>query len=236
MINSNSKTVGVLGGLGPKATVYFADIVVDLTKASRDQEHVDMVICNRATTPDRTDFIVGNSTLDPTTLLVEDALRLQNFGVDFLVMTCNTAHYFYDSIVSEINIPFINIIEETVLYAKDNNHSKVGILATTGNINTSLYQDMCLKHGLEYVILESEMQDDIMSIIYNEIKSGKTPNMNKFNNIVNHLKSLGCDGAILGCTELSVLRRNFNLFEPFYIDSLEILAKKTISLAGKEVI
>lgn len=231
----NNKTVGVMGGLGPMATVYFYDMIVRLTDANRDQEHIDMVISNRATTPDRTDYIIGKSTNSPSDVLKKDAKRLESFGTDFLVITCNTAHYFYDEIKNSVNIPVLNIIEETVKYAKNQGHKKLGILATTGNINTKLYQNMCQKHGIEFMILDENRQANIMSIIYDDIKSGKPADMNKFNSIVDYLKNNDCDGAILGCTELSILKNDNNLDNEFYIDSLEVLAVKTIENCGKKV-
>jgi len=231
----NTKTVGVIGGLGPMATVYFYDMVVRLTDAKTDQEHIDMVIANRATTPDRTDYIIGNSDKSPVTVLRKDAKRLESFGSDFLVITCNTAHFFYDDIAKEVNIPVLNIIEETVKYAKEKNHKKLGILATTGNINTRLYQDMCEKYDIECLVLDEEKQSYIMSIIYDDIKSGKPADMDKFNKVVSHLQKNNCDGAILGCTELSILKNDNNLDNDFYIDSLEVLAVKTIENCDKKV-
>ena len=231
----NKKTVGVIGGLGPMATVYFYDMVVRLTDANCDQEHIDMVISNRATTPDRTDYIIGKSTDNPSDALKKDAKRLESFGSDFLVITCNTAHYFYDEVKNSVDIPVLNIIEETVKYAKEKGHKKLGILATTGNINTNLYQDMCQKYGVEFIILDENRQADIMSIIYGNIKSGKPANMDKFNLIEDYLKKNNCDGAILGCTELSILKNDNNLCNDFYIDSLEVLAVKTIENCGKKV-
>lgn len=231
----NKKTVGVIGGLGPMATVYFYDMVVRLTDANCDQEHIDMVISNRATTPDRTDYIIGKSTNSPSDVLKKDAKRLESFGSDFLVITCNTAHYFYDEVKNSVDIPVLNIIEETVKYAKNQGHKKLGILATTGNINTNLYQNMCKKYGIEFIILDENRQSDIMSIIYDNIKSGKPADMNKFNVIVDYLKKNNCDGAILGCTELSILKNDNNLGSEFYIDSLEVLAVKTIENCGKKV-
>ncbi|MGL5694388.1 MAG: aspartate/glutamate racemase family protein, partial [Peptostreptococcaceae bacterium] len=105
---TNNKTVGVMGGLGPMATVYFYDMVVRLTDAKCDQDHIDMVIANRATTPDRTDYIIGKNPNSPVPVLKEDAKRLEAFGSDFLVITCNTAHYFYDEISKNVNIPVLN--------------------------------------------------------------------------------------------------------------------------------
>jgi aspartate racemase len=228
-------TVGVLGGLGPMASVYFYEMVVNMTDAKCDQEHVDMIITNRATTPDRTAFIVGESKDDPSEVLINDAQKLEKYGVDFVVMTCNTAHYFYNKIASSINIPMINIVEETIKHAKATNHKKLGILATTGNINTNLYQNMCEKYGIEYITLDEHRQSQVMEIIYDDIKSGKPADMNKFNSIVKHLKDNNCDGVILGCTELSILKNDNNLDGDFYIDSLEVLARETIVKSGRKL-
>lgn len=228
-------TVGVLGGLGPMASVYFYEMVVNMTDAKTDQEHVDMIITNRATTPDRTSFIIGNSNEDPSDILISDAKKLEKYGVDFIVMTCNTAHYFYDKISEFVNIPLINIVEETIKHAKATNHKKLGILATTGNIKTSLYQNMCEKYDMEYLVLDENRQSQVMELIYDDIKSGKPADMNKFNSIVNYLKENNCDGVILGCTELSILKNDNKLDGNFYIDSLEVLARETIVRSGRKL-
>lgn len=229
-----NKTVGVMGGLGPMATVYFFDMVVRLTDAKSDQEHIDMIITNRATTPDRTDYIIGKSTHNPVDILIKDAKKLEQYGTDFLVITCNTAHYFYRKISESVNIPVLNIIEETVKYAKEKGHKKLGILATTGNIKTKLYQGMCEKYDMDYLVLDDEKQNLVMDIIYKDIKSGKNADMDKFNAVINYLKENNCDGAILGCTELSILKNDNDLDDEFYIDSLEVLARKTISTCDKK--
>lgn len=210
------------------ASVYFYEMVVNMTDAKTDQEHVDMIITNRATTPDRTAFIIGSSDKDPSDILIDDAKKLERYGVDFIVMTCNTAHYFYEKISNAVNIPLINIVEETIKHAKSNNHKKLGILATTGNIKTNLYQSMCEKYNIDYLVLDENRQSQVMEIIYDDIKSGKPANMDKFNSIVSYLKEHNCDGVILGCTELSILKNDNSLDGDFYIDSLEILARETI--------
>ena len=161
----NNKTVGVMGGLGPMATVYFFEMVVRLTDAYNDQDHIDMIINNRATTPDRTEYIIGKSKNSPVDILIKDAKRLEASEVDFLVITCNTAHYFYKEISESVNIPVINIIEETIKYAKEKGYKKLGILATTGNIQTKLYQNMCKKYDIQYLVLDDNRQKDLMDII-----------------------------------------------------------------------
>lgn len=111
------KTLGVLGGVGPLATIYFADLVVKMTDAKTDQEHISMVILNHGAIPDRTDYILDHSKPNPLPVMIADAKKLQAAGCDYIVIPCNTAHYFYDEIQKNVDIPIINIIEETVKYA-----------------------------------------------------------------------------------------------------------------------
>ena len=228
-------TAGVMGGLGPMASVYFYKMVVDMTDAKTDQEHVDMVITNRATTPDRSTYILGKSDENPADVLISDAQKLEQFGVDFIVITCNTAHYFYEKINKSVNIPVLSIVEETIKYAKESGHKKLGIMATTGNIKTKLYQEMCERFDMEYFVFDDERQQQVMEIIYDDIKSGKPADMNKFNKLVNHLKENECDGIVLGCTELSILKNDNNLGNDLYIDSLEVLARQTIIKSNRKV-
>lgn len=227
-----NKTIGVLGGLGPMATVYFYDLMVEMTDAKCDQDHVDMIIVNRASTPDRTAYIVGQSDDSPLDYIIEDAKRLEACGVDFMVLTCNTAHYFYDKIKDSINVPILNMLEETVGHTIKKGHKKIGIMATTGNIKTGLYQSMCQSKGVDYYILDDEMQKKVMKIIYDDVKAGKKADMDEFNEIVDVLKANGCDCAILGCTELSIIKKDEKLPDDFFVDSTEILVIKSIEKAG----
>lgn len=227
--------VGVLGGLGPMATVYFYDLVVEMTDAKNDQEHVDMIIMNRASTPDRTAYIIGKSDSSPLDVLIKDARRLEKAGANFLVLTCNTAHYFYKEISESISIPLLNMIEETVDYAIDQKHKKIGILATTGNIKTELYQNMCRQKGVDFFVLDEEYQNKVMKIIYDDVKSGKKANMKEFDEIIDKVKENGCDCVILGCTELSIIKKDENLDDNFFVDSSEVLAMNTIIKSGRKL-
>lgn len=227
--------VGVLGGLGPMATVYFYDLVVEMTDAKNDQEHVDMIIMNRASTPDRTAYIIGKSDSSPLDVLIKDARRLEKAGANFLVLTCNTAHYFYKEISESISIPLLNMIEETVDYAIDQKHKKIGILATTGNIKTELYQNMCKQKGVDFFVLDEEYQNKVMKIIYDDVKAGKKANMKEFDEIIDKVKENGCDCVILGCTELSIIKKDENLDDNFFVDSSEVLAMNTIIKSGRKL-
>lgn len=228
-----NKTAGIIGGLGPIATLYFFDMITKHTDAICDQEHVDMIITNISSTPDRTSFLLDNSKENPTYDLINAAKKLENSGVDFLVMTCNTAHYFYDDIKRNINIPFFNILEETVLYTKSKGHKRICILGTTGSLNANLYQSMCKKYNLDFITPNEQQQEEVMNIIYNYIKKGVELPPNLFNNLISQFEGM-CDGFILGCTELSILKNDYNLSDDLFIDSLKVLAQKTILESGKK--
>lgn len=226
------QTLGILGGLGPMATVYFYDMLVRHTKATCDQDHLDVIINSRASTPDRTSYILGQSTENPFDIMARDAQRLVTFGADVLAIPCNTAHYFYDRLNETISVPILNMVEETVLEAKARGCCRVGILATSGTVQTGTYSRMCERHGLEFVCPDESRQQDLMNVIYGDIKQGKRPDMARFFAVADSLKRQGCTRMILGCTELSIIKKDEQL-DAFYIDSMSVLAKNAITTFGR---
>lgn len=226
------QTLGILGGLGPMATVYFYDMLVRHTKATCDQDHLDVIISSRASTPDRTSYILGQSTENPFDIMARDAQRLVTFGADVLAIPCNTAHYFYDRLNETISVPILNMVEETVLEAKARGCCRVGILATSGTVQTGTYSRMCERHGLEFVCPDESHQQDLMNVIYGDIKQGKRPDMARFFAVADSLKRRGCTRMILGCTELSIIKKDEQL-DAFYIDSMSVLAKNAITTFGR---
>lgn len=226
------QTLGILGGLGPMATVYFYDMLVRHTKATCDQDHLDVIISSRASTPDRTSYILGQSTENPFDIMARDAQRLVTFGADVLAIPCNTAHYFYDRLNETISVPILNMVEETVLEAKARGCCRVGILATSGTVQTGTYSRMCERHGLEFVCPDESRQQDLMNVIYGDIKQGKRPDMARFFAVADSLRRQGCTRMILGCTELSIIKKDEQL-DAFYIDSMSVLAKNAITTFGR---
>lgn len=232
----SEKTLGILGGLGPLATVYFMDLIVKMTEAKKDQDHISMIVLNHAAIPDRTDFILDNTKPNPLPMMIDDAKKLQAAGSDYVVMPCNTAHFFYEQIQHNITIPMLNIIEETVKYARDEKGvKKLGILATKGTVSAGSYQRMCEKYGIEGAVPSLHDEQSLMNIIYNQVKAGKEVNITEFIKIIENMKADGCDAVTLGCTELSVINKDFALCRDDVIDSLEVLAKRSIELCGKKV-
>lgn len=231
------KVLGVLGGVGPLATIYFADLVIKMTDAKNDQEHIAMVILNHATIPDRTAYILDNTKPNPLPVMIEDAQRLEANGCDYIVIPCNTAHYFFDEIQKSVDVPIINILEETVSYAEKTvpNLRCVGILATEGTIISGAYQSVLKKHGLECRVPSEEDQKSLTNIIYNQVKAGERVDICEFLRIVGELKKAGSDAVVLGCTELSIIKKDFNLSRLDIVDSMECLARTSILLCGKNI-
>ena len=235
MKDNKHPVLGILGGLGPMATVYFYEMITAHTKASCDQDHIDIVINSRATTPDRTSFILGKSKDNPLEIMVADSKRLKEYGVTLLAIPCNTAHYFYDMLTEAIDIPFLNIMEETAKYLKKCGVKKAGVLATQGTIDTKTYNRYLEECGVECIVPSAEEQALITEIIYGDIKLGKRADMEKFEKVSRSLFDRGAQRIILGCTELSLIKKTEGLCEK-YVDSLEVLAKCAIEACGKEAV
>lgn len=231
------QAVGIIGGVGPLATVYFMDMIIAMTDAQKDQDHINMIVLNHATIPDRTDYILGKSKENPLAIMVDDAKNLQRSGAQFVVIPCNTAHYFFDEIKKSISIPMLNIVDETVEYAIRNvsGLTKLGVLATNGVVESKTYQMACEKRGIECVSPDKAGQESVMKIIYDQVKAGKGVDIAAFYHLTEMLKEKGCQAIVLGCTELSVVRKDFNIRQPEIIDSLEVLARRTILTCGKQL-
>ncbi|MBC7087412.1 MAG: amino acid racemase [Tissierellales bacterium] len=227
------KTIGIIGGMGPLATVKLFEKIVLNTSASSDQEHPPILIDNNTKIPDRTNFILKKGE-DPRPELIKSAKRLEISGADFLIMPCNNAHYFYEDIISNINIPLLNMIEIAVDEIKVNyRNKKVGILGTDGTIYGGVYQNLLERENIDFLIPSNSGQKVFMKLIYS-IKKGKYDNnlADIFSEFTN-LKNKGVEIFIVGCTELSVAVEIYNLKERIEIvDSLDLLAKRAIIESG----
>ena len=224
--------LGILGGLGPMSTVYFCELLNRHTAATLDADHIDMLISSRATTPDRTAYILDKNAPDPLPVMLAEAHRLERAGVDLIVMPCNTAHYFYDGLARECQVPILNIIDETCAHLSRIGTRTFGLLATEGTIASGAYERFCAPHGLNCLTPTKEEQTIITDMIFGQIKQNKPVDMKAFNSVVASLRSRGCEKIVLGCTELSLIKK-LGLDDELFIDSLDVLAYRTILACGK---
>jgi aspartate racemase len=244
MTNEQSKKLGIIGGMGPAASLLFYEMVIKNTAASRDQEHIDMVILNHATIPDRTEALAGGGRGELLAKLTEDAKTLEAIGADALAITCNTSHVLAGEIAASVNIPLINMVKEAASEARrrfagkfengNGEAAKIANLATDGTINSKIYQEEHERAGLRPYVPTAESQRLIMSLIYDGVKAGGKICIYDCKNIEDELNSAGCAGAILACTELSVLKEKYLLLD-FYVDAMLALARACIRFAGKQL-
>lgn len=223
------KKLGVIGGMGSEATSYYFEELIAHTRASADQDHIDTVILNHASLPDRTEAILTGEKKALTRQLIEDAQTLEQIGVKNIAIPCNTAHYFYESIQKELSIPIIHMVKESVQYALDHfeHVERIGIMGTTGTIQSKIYHKECEKNGIEAVVPSTERQEDVMSLIYDEIKIGLPGDVEKFERVYQDLIDAGSDVILLACTELSVFYKENKNYENC-LDAMDVLVEESI--------
>lgn len=233
-----AKTVGVLGGMGPAATVDFMRRVIEATPASHDQEHIHMIVDNDPTVPDRTAAIFRRGT-DPAPQLVRMAQRLQAAGADMLVMPCNSAHAFAASIRRATSIPLIDWPAIAARTAADRGAESVGILATSGTLASGVYAKSLADVGCNALTPQGEDQEAVMAAI-EQIKadvSGLQGAMPAIRRAVGSLIGNGADTIVIACTELSVLDAATPIGQrsdgdALVLDASAVVARHVVQLAG----
>ena len=222
--------LGVIGGMGPLATVKFYDKVVLNTEAHNDNEHIDLIVLNHSTMPDRTKCIIENKDTEFLSEIKKDLEILDKIGVDVVAIPCNTSHYFYDEFKNFTNLRIINMIEETILEIKRRGIKQVAVFGTLGTINSKVYNKYAKENGIEVKELSLEDKKTVMDIIY-KIKETNNLESKDFVEILNRYcndKTIG----IIACTELSLLDIPENLNT---IDALDVLVNKSIEYSGAKI-
>lgn len=220
-------TLGVIGGLGPMATAYFLQLLTQMSSAENDQEHMDIIMISKPSIPDRTRYILGISSENPVEDMVATGEKLKIMGADIIAVPCITAHYFHDELEKRIGLPIIHAVEETAVYLNKIGIKVIGILGTDGTIQSRLFQNCMMKHGIQCIVPKEKAQKKVMDIIYDEVKAGKKTDIADFNHIAEELFQSGAQVVLLACTELSLLKRDYKLPQGC-LDVMEVLAKKTV--------
>ena len=228
------KILGVIGGLGPLATAYFFEIVTKLTDVRCDQDHLEILIHSVPQTPDRTAYILGESTESPLPKMTEAGLGLVRNGAEVIAIPCITAHYFHDDLEEALGVKVMHLPRETAAYLAEAGKKRVGIMATDGTVRSGLFQKELEEAGLTAITPDPERQADVMHLIYRNIKLGKAPEMDRFEAVRESLQEAGAEVIILGCTELSLIKRDQEIGHGF-IDGMDVLAMRTIEACGAKV-
>ena len=227
---SVKKVVGIIGGMGPGATALLFQKIIDHTDAKLDADHIHILIDNRPSIPDRTTAIlIGDDT--PVKKICESGKQLEMMGAELIAIPCNTSHYFYSYIQQQLEIPVINMLEETAKECKNQGFTSVGVLATTGTKSSGIYEKALKLEGIQTIYPDEAEQKVLMSIIYDYIKAGKIVNSEMFQVELENMEKKGAQAFVLGCTELPMVFSDGDMGMRF-IDSLDILAKRIVDMAG----
>ena len=234
--------IGVVGGVGPAATVDFMNKIVRNTPAERDQEHLKIVVEQNPQIPDRTENLLGNG-VDPTIALYSTCKKLEADEADIIAIPCNTAHAFVERIQPYLSIPIVNMLFETAEYIKKccQGRKVVGLLATSGTLGSRVYHDMIVPAGFDLLVPDAENQQRVMDAIYGPqgVKAGFTRGR-CVDDLLQAMASLVLRGAeviVLGCTELPLLVESGDAFPVagktvVVLDPTDILAKKCVGLCS----
>lgn len=227
--------VGVLGGLGPEATVDFFTRVLRHSRARTDQQHLHLLIDNNPKVPDRNAAMRGRGP-SPGPTLAAMARRLAHAGADFLVMPCNAAHAWEAAIRAATAAPFVSIIRETCAELRERHPGarRVGVLAVDACRSSGIYDRTLAAAGVETIGLDPPAQRRFMELI-GDIKAGRDQAqagiaMQAF---ADRLIAAGAEAIIAGCTEVPLVLRPAAISCPL-IDSTDVLARRAVAYARRE--
>lgn len=233
--------VGVVGGVGPAATVDFMHKLVRSTPAARDQDHIKLLVEQNPQIPDRTENLVGDGP-DPTVSLYATCKKLEAGDVDIIAIPCNTAHAFVERIQPYLNVPIVNMLTVTVDYLRESFPAlrEVGLLATTGTLMSGVYLKALEAGGFKQIVPGRDLQARVMNAIYGPrgVKAGFTTGacLDDIGAAVDGLVECGAKVIILGCTELPLLLPQGEIHcahgqTASLVDPTEILARRCVAYA-----
>lgn len=229
---SEPRTIGIIGGMGPAATVDLFAKLIEATGAERDQDHLRILIDNNPRIPNRNDAIAGIGP-SPAPHLAAAARGLEQAGADFLVIACNTAHAFQAEIEAAVSIPLLSMIEATVDAAVENGAERVGVLAADGCRGAGLYHRAFEQRGVEALFLGEEPQAEFMKLIF-RVKAGDLGDevRRRMSSLAISLNARGARAIVAACTEVPLVLSSDTLAIPV-INSTDALVSRAIAYAKR---
>lgn len=234
MEKKDTKILGVLGGLGPMATAYYLELMIKMTDAATDQEHLQSIVMNFPTVPDRTAYILGRSEESPLEPMIALGRQLKAMGASVIATPCITAHYFHQPLQDGIGLPMLHGIQCVARQLSEEGISRVGLMATDGTVQSGIFQRQVEEQGMELVLPDKSGQAAVMTLIYDQVKAGKEPDIALFETVREQLRQMGAQVIVLGCTELSLLKKTTPLGDGI-LDALEVLAQESVLACGKKI-
>ncbi len=225
------RVVGIIGGMGPEATLDLMRRVLAKTPAQVDQDHIHLIVESNPKIPSRIGHLIEGTGADPTPELIRIAMNLQRAGAEALAIPCNTAHAYAHSIRRAVSIPLLDMVQLTVdQIASSRRVARVGLLASSAVLATELYAKSFAAHGI--AVINPIRQDEVMALIQ-AVKRGETGSeIQAALARTAHELADQADVLLVGCSELSVIAAGITA--PF-VDSLDVQAQAIVSFAGSRV-
>jgi aspartate racemase len=230
------KIIGILGGLGPEATVLVFQKILQHTPAAKDQEHLRIIIDNNPKIPERLPAILGTGP-DPVPMMVLSAEALARAGAEFIIIPCVTAHYFLTELRRRVSLPILSMLDEAalVIRASEPPIRRIGLLAAEGTMKTGLFQTRLDREGIQATIPEEEDRAEVQELIFRikdtQTKHNRREITDRFQEIGARLVMRGAEAILIGCTEISIAV-DPETFPVRGFDALDILAKAAVREAG----
>jgi len=206
MRNHNFKTVGILGGMGPWATLFFYQKLLELTPADKDWDHLRVIIDNNPRIPSRSrHYLYGEES--PVAGMVDSCNRLAAYPVDFIVIPCNSACYFWSEVQKRVDVPILNIIAVTADAVKRKlpDARLVAVFGGTITYEQKTYEPFLAQHGIRYVHHSADTQDIVVRLIEQIKQNDLRETEQEFRELIKRVRrDYSVDAVILGCTELGL--------------------------------
>lgn len=219
--------LGVLGGMGPMATVDFLYKLTNLTPSANDQGHVPLIVHTYPQTPDRTSALTGNGP-SPLRYLIEGARSIEQAGASALVIPCNTAHAWYEEVQASISVPVFHIADAALAEIRNvRNATRIGLLSTPGTIKTGVYTEH--RKDVHWVLPPDELMDASVLTAIRSVKAADLSTARKqLLPTLAWIQEQQIDAVILGCTELPLIVDQ--LSDPVVlVDATEALARHALN-------
>ena len=235
-MEQREKIVGIIGGMGPEATVDFMRRLVAATPAQDDRDHLHVLADNNPKIPSRIAALIEGTGEDPTPVLCRMAQGLEVQGADFLVIPCNTAHYYLPAIARSVRIPLLDMVQLSVekLLAAGTKPRRIGMLASPAVRLVGLYSERMEGAGLQ-ALYPGQPEEDALLAIIKAVKAGQFNERHRkdYARVAKSLADAGAEVFLIACTELSVIGPPDGLTVPA-IDTLDVLVQSTIATARSE--
>jgi len=229
---ATKRRIGVLGGMGPEATVLLMARVVAMTSVDDDSDHVSMIVDNNTQIPSRIKALIEKTGDDPGPILADMARGLETYGAEALAMPCNTAHHYAPVIEKAVDIPLLNMVQLAVshLEALDLTIRSVGILASPAVQTTQIFDHAFNSRNIKtlYPSDQDQMLDSIRTVKSNSSDGTARQIMEK---AARELIDSEADCLLVACSELSIIADALPTVIPC-LDTIDILAQSIIEFAG----